>query len=215
MKKSHSIILLAVALMLSMSHAVLANDYLEAMQKCIDAIYRASSHTQLQDAVNKLERISAVETAKWEPQYYIAFGYIMMSNFESDGAKKDQLLDKALSAVGKAKSIAPRESEIIALEGFVHMVRLSVDPATRGQEYAPMATRAFAIASALDPGNPRVLALSARMQFGTAQFFKTSTAEACALVEQSLEKFNTYKPKGPLAPAWGRGMAESLRQQCK
>ena len=215
MKKSHSTIVLALALMLSMSHAILANEYLEAMKKGIDAVYRASNQVQLQDAVNKLERIGAVETAKWEPQYYVAFGYIMMSNLESDGAKKDQFLDKALSAIEKAKSIAARESEIIALEGFVHMLRVSVDPASRGQEYAPMATRAFAIASELDPGNPRAMALSARMQFGTAQFFKTSTAEACALAEQSLEKFNTYKPKDPLAPAWGRAMAEALLQQCK
>ena len=215
MKKSHSTILLAVALMLSMSHAVLTNDYVEAMQKCIDAIYRATHQAQLQDAVNKLERISAAEKDKWEPQYYVAFGYIMMTNLENDGAKKDQFLDKALSAIGKAKSVAARESEIIALEGFVHMLRVSVDPESRGPEYSPKAIRAFTFASELDPGNPRALVLSARMQFGTAQFFGTSTATACALVEQSLEKFNTNKPKGPLAPAWGRAMAESLRQQCK
>jgi hypothetical protein len=198
-----------------MSHAILANDYLEAMKKSIDAIYRASSQAQLQDAVNKLERISAAETDKWEPQYYVAFGYIMMTNLESDGVKKDQFLDKALSAIGKAKSVAGRESEIIALEGFVHMLRVSIDPESRGPEYSPKATRAFVLASELDPGNPRALVLSARMQFGTAQFFGSSTATACALVEQSLEKFNTNKPKGPLAPAWGRAMAEALRQQCK
>lgn len=215
MKNSHSNILLAVALVLSISHATLANDYLEAMQKCIDAVYRASDQVQLQDAVNKLERIGAVETGKWEPQYYKAFGFIMMSNLENDGAKKDQFLDKALSAIEKAKAVAPRESEIIALEGFVHMLRVNVDPASRGQEYAPRAARAFTTARELDPENPRALALSARMQFGTAQFLGTSTAEACALVEQSLEKFATNKPKSALAPAWGRAMAESLRQQCK
>lgn len=187
----------------------------EAMQKCISELYNASSIGDLQHTVNALQRIGAAEVKQWEPQYYIAFGYLMMANRETDGSKKDHCLDKAMAAVKKAKGILPADSEIIALEGFVYMLRVTVDPTSRGHALAPTASKTFAKAIELNPHNPRALALSAQMQFGTARFFGTSTAEACALVQKSLEEFNTDRSENDLAPTWGKPMAESLRQQCQ
>jgi hypothetical protein len=215
MKKSNVITLLSVLILFSISAVACANDYLESMQKGIDAVYQASDIPQLQQAVNTLERIGAAENTKWEPQYYAAFGYLMMVNHEKDAAKKDAYLDRAMTAIEKANALAPVESEIIALEGFVYMLRVTVDPGSRGPEFAPRALQTFGKASALNPGNPRALALMAQMQYGSAQFFGTSTADACALVERSLETFDAFKSQNPLAPRWGKRMADALRQQCK
>jgi hypothetical protein len=189
--------------------------YLEAMQKCITQLYHASDISDLQNTVNTLERIASAETGKWEPHYYTAFGYLMMAAREKDAKKKDAFLDQAATAVAKANELLPNDSEIISLEGFVYMLRLTVDPASRGQELAPRAMEAFGKARHLNPENPRAIALSAQMQFGSATFFGNSTAEACALARTSITKFDVEKPKTQLAPTWGKAMAESLLAQCQ
>jgi hypothetical protein len=120
-----------------------------------------------------------------------------------------------MAAIAKAKAIVPKESEVIALEGFAYMIRVTVDPATRGPQYVGIAMQTYGQAINLNPENPRAFALLAQMQYGTAQFFGSSTTEACGTLAKSLEKFETYKSENPLAPQWGRGMAEGMKEQCK
>lgn len=198
------------------SLSVLANDkYLEAMQKNIDAVYNGATADDLLAAVNALNRIGEAERTKWEPFYYASFGYIMLATREGDGAKKDNYLELAKTALDKATILQPNSSELVALEGFVLMIRVTVDPQTRGPKYSMLAMQAFGKALALDPNNPRAMALMAQMQFGTAQFFKQAPTEACETNTKALQLFNIAVPSNPLAPAWGKGMAESLNVNCK
>ena len=134
---------------------------------------------------------------------------------EPGPAKKDNYLDLASADVQKAMTIKPNDSEVIALEGFIHMIRVTVDPQSRGQEYSGKAITAFNKAIALNPENPRALALLGQMQLGTARFFGNDSSEACATSGKALEKFATYQPPGNLAPLWGKGMAEEVKANCK
>jgi hypothetical protein len=207
-----------ITLLLSfISSITFANDdkYTEQMTKNIDAIYKAQAPDQFQQAINAFERIGNAEKTKWEPFYYASFGYLMQATREHDGGKKDQFLDLATTSLDKAKVIKENESEIVALEGFIYMIRLTADPATRGPQYSGMAMQSFGKAIGLNPENPRALALMAQMQYGTAEFFKSPTTEACATLSMSLEKFATFKADNPLAPQWGKGMAEEMKEKCK
>jgi hypothetical protein len=216
MKKLSLMSVLSATFLFAAMTVSCANDhYLQAMQKSIQTVYAASTIGELQDAVNSLERIASAEKSKWEPYYYAGFGYIMMANLEKDPKQKDVYLDAAQRVITIAKELVPAESEVIALEGFCYMIRVNVDPGSRGPEFAPLALQTFGKARALNPENPRALMLTAQMQLGTARFFGSSTAEGCDLNRQSLEKFETYKSDNPLAPSWGRPIAESVLQQCK
>ena len=208
---------LMLFLVITLPLVTLANDdkYIEAMSKNIQAVYNAQTPEEIQNAVNALDRIANAEKTKWEPYYYSAFGNVMMANREKDATKKDGYLDLALAAVEKAKTIQENESEIVAMEGFIHMIRLTVDPATRGQQYSGKAMQAFGKAIELNPENPRALSLAAQMQFGTARFFNSPVTEACGTVSKALEKFETYKSLNPLAPLWGKQMTEGLKKNCQ
>lgn len=198
------------------STLLFANDkYEQAMQTNIQSIYKAQTGEALQQAVNSFERIGAAEKNKWEPFYYASFGYIMIATREEEGSKKDAALDKASDVLKKASVIASNESEIVALEGFIYMMRVTVDPATRGQQYSGLAMQAFNKALALNPENPRAMYLLAQMELGTAQFFKSSTANACATAAKSIEKFESYKSDNTLAPLWGKESALRVVSQCK
>ena len=194
-----------------------ANDakFIEVMEKNIKAVYEARDIATFQQSVNAFERIAETEKTRWEPFYYIGFGYVMMANIETDLAKKDSYLDRALEAVGKGKAINANESELVALEGFAYMLKITVDPQTRGMVYAPRATQTFEKAIELNSENPRASAMMAQMQFGSAKFFNGSTAEACATNTKALAMFTTYKSENPLAPVWGLQMAEGLKDLCK
>ena len=208
--------ILFLAIALSMSTAM-ADDsrYTESMTKNIELVYKAGTNEELLQAVNAFDRIGGAEKTKWEPFYYAAFGYVLMANRESEPLKKDSYLDQAKVAIDKATAVRQNDSEIVALDGFINMIRVTVDPASRGQKYSGIAMQSFDQAIALNPENPRALALMAQMQFGTARFFKGSTAEACATTTKAMEKFSTYKSENALAPSWGKGMAEGLLKQCE
>jgi len=198
------------------STSVMAQDsrYVEEMSKQIATVYSAQTTEELLAAVNSLDRIARVEKEKWEPSYYGAFGYIMLANREKDLSKKDGYLDEALDRVKQATAISKGNSEITALEGFVHMIRVSVDPAARGQQFSGMSMQAFGKALGQDPNNPRALALYAQMQYGTATFLKSSTAEACGMAKKALEQFIAAKNDQPLSPKWGREMTEGMLKNC-
>jgi hypothetical protein len=209
-------VMLTLIVVGSFLQLAIANDnkYAEAMEKNIQTVYTSKSNVDLQTAVNSLERIGVAEKSKWEPYYYASFGYIMMATNEKDGNKKDAYLDQAIKLIDNAKSIQENDSEIVALEGFVHMIRVTVDPASRGQQYSGLAAKTFGKAISLNPENPRALALMAQIQFGTAQFLGSPLTEACSVNESALQKFATFKSDNPFAPRWGKEMAADLKTNC-
>lgn len=203
-------------LLLFLAAAALAKDdgYIEAMGKQIGVVYGAQTVEGLQEASNSLDRIGLAEKTKWEPHYYSAFGYLMMATREKEGQKKDGFLDQALIRIERGLELSKDNSELLALEGFVHMLRVSVDPASRGQRFSGLSMKAFNKAIKANPSNPRALSLMAQMQYGTAQFFGSSTAEACAMAQKAFELFSAEKIEDPLAPRWGKEMTEGMVKRC-
>ncbi len=198
------------------SGLIYASDkYTQVMQSNIEVLYQAANLESLQQSVNSFERIGNAEKDKWEPFYYASFGYIMMATRQEDGIKKDGYLDKAAEILKRAAAQKPNDSEIVALEGFIYMIRVTVDPATRGQQYSGLAMQTFGKAISLNPENPRALSLMAQMEYGTAQFFNASTDKACATGRQAAEKFESFRSDNPLAPQWGKESALRFLQQCQ
>jgi tetratricopeptide (TPR) repeat protein len=189
--------------------------FIEAMKKSIDQLYAANDVAGLQSAVNSFQRIGNAEKTKWEPHYYTTLGYIFMATKEADGGKKDAYLDLAKEALAKAQDLKKDDSELVALDGFISMIKLTVDPATRGQQYSNLAANSFEKAVALNPNNPRALALMAQIQFGTLKFFKQPTTEACERAKKALGLFETEQTSSPIAPAWGKSMTEELLKNCQ
>ena len=203
-------------LLILISGTAMANDYKynEMMTKNIDLVYSAKTVEELQQAVNTFDRIGNAEKSRWEPFYFASFGNVLLATKESDPARKDAFLDLAKAVLDKAGAIKGDDSEIVALEGFILMIRVTVDPATRGQKYSFMAMQAFEKAIVLNPENPRAHALKAQMELGTARFFKVAPIDACATARKALEKFASYQPVSPFGPMWGKGMTEEMLKNC-
>lgn len=189
--------------------------YEKVMLENIEAISDAESPAELQVIINNFERIAQKEKDRWEPYYYSAYCQILMAIREKEASEKDKFLDYALKNVKNGYEIASDESELIAMEGFVHMIRVTVDPATRGQQFAGLSMQTFQKAIAMDSENPRALYLLAQMEMGTARFFNSDITPACEKLKLSIEKFETDTQENILAPKWGKKQALSTLESCK
>lgn len=191
------------------------NTYEKIMLENIRQIYEASSVEAYRESANAFDRIAARETDKWEPLYYSAYGYLMMAGLSQENDPKDQYLDLAMERVKKGLEIAPEESELVTLEGFAYMLRVTVDPMNRGPKFSPMAIQTFQKAISLNPDNPRAHFMLGQMELGTARFFNSDTSGPCTKIQQSVEMFEVESAEESLMPSWGKSWAEGAAEHCK
>lgn len=189
----------------------------KAMAKNIPAMYQASDTESLMGVINQLSRIGDAEGNRWEPYYYTGFGYIRMMMMTESNDDKDKYLDQALEAIKKGEGIKPNDSELESLRGYVHMMRLTVDPASRGMQYSGLAFGSFQKAISLNPKNGRAHFLLGRMQLGTAEFMGNGDGGACesyATAKVILE--SEEKDEQSFAPSWGlNGTIEAIKETCE
>jgi hypothetical protein len=191
--------------------------YIEAMKAAIDALFQSENLEDYQAAANTFERIGLAEQNEWYPYYYLALTRIFMSTQNGNPKDVDVYLDQAQEAIDAAilRHQVP-DSEITALQGFILMLRIPVDPATRGPQLSGAAMQKFSKAVQLNLENPRAHYLLANMQMGTAQFFGNGISEACVTLDRSIVLFeNQIATDDLLAPIWGKEMAASLKKKCE
>lgn len=209
------------ALMFTWITASLAIDpaYEKAMLTQVENLGKANTQEEYQSAANAFARIAEMNSEEWLPQYYAALAYTNMSiNHLGKLSEKDALLGKASEHINKASSLSPSNSEIVALEGFIIMAKLSADPERRGQSLSPKVMQTYGKAIELDKNNPRPLMLMAQMEYGMAQFFGQGPEKACGLARISLDLYKkevANTTENILKPTWGREMAEQLTKRCR
>ncbi|MCE7055432.1 hypothetical protein LZF95_12160 [Algoriphagus sp. AGSA1] len=194
-----------------------ANDpaYEAAMQKQIKAMNSIPDLESSKEVTNGFLRISDAKSDEWLPLYYAAYNQIM-SAFRFD-VDKDQYFDQAMELINKANQLKPDNSEITALHGFAIMGKLSVDPASRGQELSPKAMQLFGKAINQDRENPRAVTLMAQMELGMAKFFGSGSEKACGMARMGLDLFKKEEAKTTedyILPTWGKSQAEEVAAEC-
>ena len=197
------------------SNSILANKYESAMASAIKQLLSATDEQSYLDAINTFERIGNAEENKWLPYYYAGLGFIMVSHTTQDGARVDDFLEKAQVFVDKASQLSSENDEIFTLQGYIYMMKVVVDPETRGPEYSGLAMQSFGRAVGLNQANPRALLLLGRMQMGTDQFFGNDITQSCDMIIKAAQMFNHQTVESSLAPAWGKEMAAVFVKECQ
>ncbi len=191
--------------------------YTQAMETNIQLMKDAESLEQFQAVANTFSRISEMNKNEWLPAYYSGFIYTIMSFQKGlSDDERDAYLDQAEEFADEAAERSPDNSEVVALQGYAKMAKLSVKPAIRGPFMTATVMKLFGEAMELNPDNPRAMLLMGRMKYGTAQFFKSGTDEACAMVQGSLQLFEKEaQTNRGIQPHWGKGMAEQVSKACQ
>lgn len=177
--------------------------YHKAMTESIAQLFQSATIPDYIEVANQFERISQIEKAEWLPLYYASFAYVMISFQESDNSKKDAYLDQAQKLLDEAFAIAPNESELHMLQGFLYPSRINIDPMARGMLYMEKMNTSLNKALELNPDNPRVYYLRATMTYHTPASFGGGAANALPFYKTADEKFKIFKPQTDLSPNWG------------
>lgn len=211
----------AIIVMMLISLMTQASDeaYEKAMKKELQNMKTAISPEDLKKVANGFTRIAQTMPEEWLPDYYAALA-LANAGFRSEGGAsvKDPLFDQAKKHVEKAAKISPNNSEVVALQGFITMGELSVDPNSRGQHLSGVAMQTFGKAVELNRQNPRAIMMLGQMELGMAQFFGQGPEKACGLINSSLSLFDKEegtKEEGTIMPTWGKEMALQIKQTCK
>lgn len=209
--------LIAVLVIMAGTFAIGQNGkYMMAMGKNLGEFGKAETPEELVTVANKFETIAKAEKTEWLAWYYNGLVNIIISFDESiEKEDKDAYLDKAQTAIDSMMILVPNESEIYALEGFLNVGRLVVDPISRGGEYGIKTNTSCEKSLALDPENPRAQYLILSNQIGGAQFFGADTSALCEQARTLLAKWDAYKTRSRMHPNWGKDELKGIVDSCK
>lgn len=182
--------------------------YTAAMQKGVVMLDSTRTVTGFTQAANHFERIANAEKKEWLPSYYVAYCNMMTATSLMQENKVEQCapyLDKAQTALDAAKALAPEESEIYTLQGYIYQGRIWDNPMANGAKYAPMSYGALDKAIGLNANNPRPYYLKGQSLLFTPVFYGGGPKNALPLLQEAAEKFAAYQAPSPLHPTWGLG----------
>ena len=209
--------ILSIAILLAvLSGKSQSKEYYGAMGEALGQYATCKTIDDFQALGNRFSLIANAEKTEWLPFYYHAHCYIIMSFMEpSDAAKKDSYLDIAEKSITKMIELAPKESEVYALQSMFYSARLVVNPMERGQKFGMLSGQAVGMALSLEANNPRAKFIKLRNDMGAAQFYGKDPKEYCPQAAELLTNWDSYKLKGPLYPAWGKDQVAEIVNECK
>ncbi|MFC2126004.1 hypothetical protein ACFLU5_14470 [Bacteroidota bacterium] len=190
--------------------------YERAMKDALEEMEQAASINDFQDVTNQFERIADVEKERWQPAYHAAYTKVMMAAMEQDLLKKDPYLDAAQKHLDAIEQMEHDGTERMALQGFLTMIRMSVDPSRGmdlGQECAMILNQAYV----MNKQNPRAVLMLAQFNHGSAQYLGEDTSESCAMFDEVIQLLDQPEAEesDQFLPKWGKDIAYMMQQQCQ
>jgi hypothetical protein len=128
---STSVILLLICAGISSFAQTSSEKFQLAVKKGLEQMSTSKTSEDFLKTSNYFERIAQVETKEWVAPYYAAYNNLVAGLMVNDKALKDQYWDKAQKEIDQANVLAPENSEIYALTGYIQIMSMSVDPQTR------------------------------------------------------------------------------------
>jgi len=217
------VLFLAAALLSLATVFAQSEKYVQVMEQKLAGFDSVRSSEGLQELANTFERIATAEKTQWLPYYYAAlsnvnlgYNYVFSAGSMGGNAdKSDPLADKAQLLLDKAEELSKDNSEIYIVRKMLATLRMMGDVMNRYMTYGPAAGEALAMARKLNPENPRVYLLEGIDKFNTPEQFGGSKDEAKTLLEESLKKYDAFKPETTIHPTWGSGTAKFFLGQMK
>jgi len=205
-------IAIAILLTIFSSTAFTAN-YEGAMKTNIEKMNQLTSSSSFADLAANFQRISNAEKDKWLPGYYAAYCYVN-ATFPGKLESKEihGYLDLAQTEIDKILKIAPKESEIYALQALIYQLRIT--DMSKGYKYSSLSSEALGTAEQLNSENPRVYYLKGSNTFHTPKMFGGGKDKAKPDLEKAAKMFEIQKPAIDIMPVWGAEHNKQLLAQC-
>jgi hypothetical protein len=191
-----------------------AQDYHQVMLTGIAKMDSAKTLEQWQDAAGHYERIAAVDTTKWLPQYYAAYTNIMVGLMQKKDKAKDAFYDKSATYIARIEKMNVKNDEVLLLKSFLLQMQIAVNPMKRGKELGPQSDALLEEANKKNPDNPRYYLLKAENLYYTPPMFGGDKVKACENYQLAKDKFVIFKPADDISPNWGLHRINEMLIEC-
>jgi hypothetical protein len=161
-------------------------------------------------SIVKLESLTKAHPDEWLLQYYTGWACTQPS-FQ---AEAESLSDKAEPYVKKALEMQPDNTETLTLMAYWLSARINASKArgvTLGSESRNYAQKAIEA----DSSNPRAYLIKALVIFYTPALFGGGKKKAEPIVQETAQRFASFKPKTALDPHWGNDIYQQLAAEYK
>ena len=189
--------------------------FVVTMEKMITELDSAGDFNALQNSANKFERIANANSKEWLPLYYQSLSYVRILMKKEDNSAKDEMYDRAELLINKGDSISQDNSEVYVVKSLIMAMRVSVDPASRGQKHGRQASMLNSKAVELNMDNLRAYYLKGQGLMYTPEQFGGAAARAQPVLEESIAKYKTFIPSSSIMPNWGESQANEALTRCK
>jgi tetratricopeptide (TPR) repeat protein len=169
--------------------------------------YRADTDAlQAMDTTLQAEIKSASQSDKYlyyylgYTEYNLAYAYA-----HTDTGKATDHVEDAQTALLAALKLDPDFAEAEALLSTCYGLEIGLHP-FKGMYLGAKTGKHMARAMQLAPGDPRVLLLKGISDFQTPGMFGGDKQRALQEFHAALVAFDSYQPKDPAAPSWGKAL---------
>lgn len=163
-------------------------------------------------SITRLERLTKANPNEWLLQYYTGWAYTQPS-FQIQEQAED-LTDKAAPYVKKALELQPSNTETLTLMAYWLSARINASK-TRGITLGSESRNYAQKAIEADSSNPRAYLIKALVTYHTPAVFGGGKKKAEPIVQETAQRFATFKPKTALDPHWGNDIFQQLAAEYK
>lgn len=203
--------IIIIATLLISAATMAQTDYEKGMQKAF-GLWGTNNWTE---AEQLFERIAAVETNEWLPNYYIAQMNSLKTWEEKDTQKIKAQLDKAQEYLNTAMGLSNDNADLLVMQAQIYTNWIASDGMTYGMKYSAKVNELYKKAYNLAPKNPMVVLSKAEWDMGSAKYFGQNTTAFCKDVEKAIELFANFKPETSFHPNWGKQRAIEVLASCE
>jgi len=160
--------------------------------------------------------IATTHPEKWLAHYYTAYAYMNLASTYKDQTLPivAKHLDMAQSAIDNAKELAPDNSEILVLQGFIFIARIWESPFLNGGLYGRKISQLFKQAIEIAPENPRAYYLKGMLTYHTPRFVGGGKEKAKPWLKKAQEIFEIFNAESTILPYWGGIDNQALLIEC-
>lgn len=187
--------------------------YIPTMKTNLELLKNAKTMQEYNNVAAAFTRVATAEKTLWVPYYYAALAKL-------HGAMNDQNVDKDAVAgevdtlLGSAEAIEPN-SELSTLHYYNEVLKMTVNPAARYMQEAPLLEKYYTQAIAQDSTNPRIYFMKGQTVFHTPESFGGGPEAAKALFQKSVDLYKIQDTARSFKPKWGKEDAEAMLKKCE
>ncbi|MEN9702190.1 MAG: hypothetical protein RIR55_1532 [Bacteroidota bacterium] len=184
--------------------------YNVSLANAVATFNSSNNNTDYTHLIQDLEKLDASNSKDWLPSYYLALIHVRISiNNEKDA---DIHADKALYWARKSIGLNVND-ETYCIFSMAHIAKMAVNPLMRFVKYQSLIYDNLNKAKKINPNNPRIYILEAKLQMNLPRIFGGGCKQAKPLIIKAKQLLESQASQAVL-PTWGHMSLNELKEGC-